>query len=130
MKEYIERESLLKTFGDILKYQEEQDYWWQTTTTKIAINKICNAPTEDVAPVVHGEWIHSSRGFDVEGDYECSLCHSPSGIKHFYNGEKYAYCPDCGARMDADSKNKREEIGFYIDPKKFNASARAMGGGK
>ena len=64
------------------------------------IKMVLDQPTADVAPVVHGEWIHSSRGFDVGGDYECSLCHSPSGIKHFYNGEKYAYCPDCGTRMD------------------------------
>lgn len=47
-----------------------------------------------------GTWEHSTRGFDVPGDYECSICHSPSGVKHFYNGSKYTYCPDCGARLD------------------------------
>ena len=52
------------------------------------------------APIVHGEWIHSTKGFDIRGDYECSICGSPSGIKHFYNGIKYKYCPDCGAKID------------------------------
>lgn len=57
-------------------------------------------PTADVEEVKHGEWVHTSRGFDVSGDYECSVCQSPSGIKHFYNGKKYSFCPDCGAKMD------------------------------
>lgn len=56
-------------------------------------------PTADVEEVKHGEWIHSSRGFDVGAAYECSICHSPSGNKHFYR-RSYAFCPDCGARMD------------------------------
>ena len=59
-----------------------------------------NLPAADVVEVKHAEWVHSNRGFNVQGDYECSNCHSPSGIKLFYNGDKYTYCPDCGARMD------------------------------
>jgi hypothetical protein len=50
-------------------------------------------------PIKEGTWIHSTKGFDVSGDYECSICKSPSGIKQFYNGVKYDYCPDCGAKM-------------------------------
>ena len=60
-----------------------------------------------VAEVKHGEWVHSNRGFDVQGDYECSNCHSPSGIKRFYSGNKYIYCPDCGAKMDGGSEANR-----------------------
>lgn len=71
--------------------------------------EVDHAPTADVAEVKHGEWIHSNRGFNIQGDYECSNCHSPSGIKHFYNGDKYTYCPDCGAKMDGGNDHGKEE---------------------
>lgn len=103
MKEYIEREALLKIFDDILKYQEEQDYWPQATTTRIAINKICNALAADVVPVVHGQWIEEFRS-QISPDgyfywntpqkkiYVCSIC-GREEVK------KEPYC-NCGARMD------------------------------
>ncbi len=50
-----------------------------------------DAPTADVVEVKHGEW-----KVDETHDYEpyCSLCgHEPIA------GEKYNYCPDCGADM-------------------------------
>lgn len=47
-----------------------------------------------------GTWEHSTKGFNASEDYECSVCHSPSGVKCFYNGSRYQYCPDCGARME------------------------------
>ena len=48
-------------------------------------------PTADVVEVKHAEW-----KVDETHDYEpyCSLCgHEPIA------GEKYNYCPDCGADM-------------------------------
>lgn len=36
-----------------------------------------------VAIEKRGIWKHSTRGLDLQNDYECSLCHSPSGVKHF-----------------------------------------------
>ena len=97
-KEYIEREALLKTFDDVLKYQEEQDYWAQATTTRLAINKICNAPTADVAPVRHGEWIDKCAR-----DWHCSLCDCEIQKVRKVDGYCYDdlpnYCPDCGAKM-------------------------------
>lgn len=64
---------------------------------------------EDVAPVAHAYWI------GVEGDgyaedengemqiiydvFECSNC----GCEHHADGEpRWAYCPNCGARMDGE----------------------------
>ena len=50
-----------------------------------------DAPTADVVEVKRGEW-----KVDETHDYEpyCSLCgHEPIA------GEKYNYCPDCGADM-------------------------------
>ena len=52
-------------------------------------------PTVDVVEVKHGKW-----KVDETHDYEpyCSLCgHEPIA------GEKYNYCPDCGADMRGTS---------------------------
>ena len=64
-------------------------------------NEIVSEYKRKTAPKV-GTWEPSTRGFGFAGDYECSICHSPSGIKHFYNSTKYQYCPDCGAKMNLE----------------------------
>lgn len=48
-------------------------------------------PVEDVAPVVHGEWIpfHSEAGGDIQ---YCSAC--DVGYPH-----RTDFCPSCGADM-------------------------------
>lgn len=94
---YIDREKAIA-------YVEEQYRLFDNDESKQAIVEGCVealkfTPTADVEEVKHGEWIHSSRGFDVGAAYECSICHSPSGIKHFYRSS-YVFCPDCGAKMD------------------------------
>lgn len=66
----------------------------------ILLKRLAELEKADVVEVKHGEWVHSSRGFDVDGDYECSMCHSPDGIKHFFGLKKYSFCPHCGAKMD------------------------------
>lgn len=53
-----------------------------------------------IETVKRGIWKHSARGFELRSDYECSLCHSPTGVKHFYSDSVYKYCPDCGAKME------------------------------
>ena len=45
----------------------------------------------------HGKW--EDRTEDEDGIYEfCSVCHIDVDITHY--GESYAYCPNCGAKMD------------------------------
>lgn len=61
----------------------------------------CMPPAEDVAPVVHGRWMHE----ETEGGFptwKCSRCghgtnYDPNGID--------LYCYHCGAKMDGDSDN-------------------------
>lgn len=60
---------------------------------------IDNVPTEDVKPVVKGEWTRHYTRPNVFADlyWHCSVC----GYK---NSDSYAhiyhkYCPNCGARM-------------------------------
>ncbi len=60
------------------------------------VDTFAEIPTADVVEVKPGKW-----KVDETHDYEpyCSLCgHEPIA------GEKYNYCPDCGADMRGDSK--------------------------
>lgn len=68
------------------------------------ISRVKEFPTIEAEPVRHGEWIPTeydsyADGVPVWDKWECSEC------GHEHNGEEdtlTAFCPDCGARMDAD----------------------------
>ena len=56
---------------------------------------IDTAPTIDAVPVVHGEWEEIRNAYDeLEG-----WIHRECGREV---QSKYNYCPNCGAKMDAD----------------------------
>lgn len=58
---------------------------------------VYSVPSADVVPVRHGRWI--DRCEDTDGIYEfCSECGIDADITHY--GKSYAYCPNCGAKMD------------------------------
>lgn len=55
------------------------------------------APTADVAPVVHGRWVAKPTMYRHPNarNYYCSECrYEPTETKEF--------CPNCGARMDGE----------------------------
>ena len=89
MAEYIEREAAI----------ESLPVAWDS-----AINALRNAPSADVAPVVHGRWIGAPLcGND---NCKCSECGSWHNIHANLRGEiMQKYCPNCGARMDGGSEN-------------------------
>lgn len=67
---------------------------------------LADIPAADVAPVVHGRWIHS-RYEDCSEQFElvkCSLCNHEAYAMAFYvRGGNY--CPACGAKMDGGADN-------------------------
>ena len=89
IKEYIEREIAVgaveyiacrdpRVFSSGAKYGE-------------IIQAIQEAQAADVAPVVHGEWIHKN------GEMYCSVCGGEALMDEVYY--ESPYCPDCGAKM-------------------------------
>lgn len=58
-------------------------------------------PAADVAPVVHGRWLHS-RYEDCSEQFKrvkCSQCNQEAYAMAFYVVDGN-YCPNCGAKMD------------------------------
>lgn len=78
-----------------------------------------NAPTVDAAPVKHGKWVMDEEPHD--GDVRCSVCLIAIDQMHERNhkllnaltGGKwytfYHYCPRCGAKMDLEEQDAKEE---------------------
>lgn len=66
-----------------------------------AYRVIQNMPAVDAVPVVHGQWEQCFEDWrqQIEGD-KCSAC----GFEHYGTGSsRFRYCPNCGAKMDADT---------------------------
>lgn len=57
-------------------------------------------PSADVAPVVHGKWIHDENYVDWAEQYKCSVCNGHALTDGDYRHKLSDYCPNCGARMD------------------------------
>ena len=60
-----------------------------------------NFPTVDVAPVVHGRWVH------LGGDeWCCSVCGFVITTEGSWDKPTKKYCENCGAKMDERKKIK------------------------
>lgn len=89
MAEYIEREAALSAIKQAFEKGEGPSLY------------IKRIPAADVAPVVHAYWLLRHVGY---GHYwECSNCHTNPCI---YVTENTKYCLHCGAKMDADPKER------------------------
>lgn len=104
MAEYIDRE---KYCNEICRC--DQNYCDKQSCP------IWKAPSEDVAPVVHGKWEYNRDATDFGiGGYICSQCKNKNNnlpcnrVKsvQMFLGAKY--CPECGAKMDAEQEEPTE----------------------
>lgn len=82
--------------GDALKMALSQSF----NDPELVID---DAPTLDLAPVVHGEWVKQKNGRLV-----CTVC----GVRGLQDSDELdyyycpsVYCPNCGAKMDGGKKN-------------------------
>ena len=68
------------------------------------IDEIDNAPTVDAVEVVHGEWVCKDLDNFRKVEVKCSEC-GWIGIENYdsyVDPSDFNYCPNCGAKMDAD----------------------------
>ena len=73
---------------------------------------IFNAPTIEAEPVKHGRWIAVSDGYG-NGDAtahicECSECKDTIWV-YKKATRRWNYCPNCGAKMDAEEGEGHEQ---------------------
>ena len=98
-EEFISRSAALAAiFTRILRYPIDSSI---RPAYEDALEAIGRLPATDVAPVVHGQWVHSRYDNCSErlGIVKCSQCGLEAyAIAHYVRGGNY--CPNCGARMD------------------------------
>lgn len=114
MDEYIERKSVLQVVFDIMSD-------CKVSHKCRAINRnIKQIPAADVARAVHGQWIEDKEGilhcsecreealyistYEEQFDYDWEENLVPCGYEEHKEYIKTNYCPNCGARMDGDTK--------------------------
>ena len=96
MAEYVEREALLRE----IERRERLMVGDKTISVDALKRFLLNRPAADVAPVVHARWkCHGDCGVT-----ECSAC---GWSIEEYVGD-YAYCPNCGARMDGGGSDEAD----------------------
>ena len=84
MDEYVKRKAVI----DLITRRYENP--------EICTQEINSIPAADVAPVVHGRWIHD--GCRIEGGIDWCHCSECGKSDNFC--ARTNYCPKCGAKMD------------------------------
>lgn len=92
MSDYIERSVIER----LLTIAAAGDGEKKRRTWAKAICVLHDAPTVDVAHIVHGTWEESI----FKGFVQCSVCHDCCVDDDWVDGKKWPYCPRCGAKMD------------------------------
>lgn len=101
MAEYIEREAFLKDIEE--RYclpckeagKDHNGFMCRACWVDAMCGEVIDAPAADVAPVVHGRWVH------LGGDeWCCSACGFVITTEGSWDKPTKKYCEDCGARMD------------------------------
>lgn len=105
MTEYIERKKLEEAFDDAdpdvceSNLNGHSDWGFGRDNVRDVIRGV---PAADVAPVVHGHFVHDGPRFAGGTDWwHCSIC------SNLATGDetRFDYCPWCGAKMDGGDNN-------------------------
>ena len=102
MAEYIERDKVYNMLNALGGCGAEPESWsdgWDKAIDT-AIEELDDIPAADVRPERHGEWNELSLDDQDEGMYICSKCKSIEFMPE--ECDIYAYCPNCGAKMDGE----------------------------
>lgn len=103
MPRYIDAEELEKRINKYVKMGSYATYEQREVTDWCkdeCIRQIHVMPTADVAEVKHGEWMKEGCGLRVCS--ECNFEYDHAGMPN----EGLEYCPNCGAKMDGERKEK------------------------
>jgi rubredoxin len=96
--EYIRRDDFIQYLEKCKKGAAVTNLVWAAI---MAIERdVRDMPAADVAPVVHARWER------VRSNWYCTGCHKGHRITNGApTANNFAYCPNCGAKMDGGKDN-------------------------
>lgn len=97
MAEHVDRAAAVKV---VLRERKPTNSVAQNRMLSIIQHDLLTMRAADVAPVVHGRWIHF--GGDEWG---CSACGFVITTEGSWDKPTKKYCEDCGAKMDGGGSN-------------------------
>ena len=101
MAEYIKREAAVKAANEWVS----EACMAPVMRVSRLFDKLQKVPAADVAPVVHGRWMH------LGGDeWCCPACGFVISTEGSWEKPDKKYCEDCGAKMDGGAGNAGEEV--------------------
>ena len=110
MKEYIAREAVEEFIQDGLNNPDKDKAFGHDAIEILAGIHFMLAA--DVAEVRHGRWIEDERTYPGPGlkNNLCSACGEVAGAwkEGLEPGRKWAYCPNCGARMGKEDEHEAD----------------------
>lgn len=103
MAEYIEREKVLGTINYLqeicnTEVENPDELKIFNDVYEEIYAEVGSIETDDVRPERHGKWNELSLDDQDDGMYICSECKSIEFMPE--ECDIYAYCPNCGAKMD------------------------------
>ena len=103
MAEYVERKAIMEF--PIRKDRCDKEHANEHFIFGIesVLEYVENLPAADVAPVVHGRWVH------LGGDeWCCSVCGFVITTEGSWDKPTKKYCEDCGAKMDGGDSDEAD----------------------
>ena len=105
----ISRSAAIEELMGWVDHEHEMIHW---TGIKAMLECL---PAMDAVPVEHAVWKEGHHAYsDEEATIEewqsakCSKCGKYHTTPYLYFFTDYAYCPNCGARMDGERRNDSE----------------------
>ncbi len=97
---YFFNKSQTKVLGG---YRIDEEMQTAALLTKDCLDRLREAPTAEVAPVRHGEWVYHECVSTYDGcksGYSCSVCNAFVNEEVFDTDEFHkAFCGNCGAKI-------------------------------
>ena len=94
MAEYIDLEAAFNAITDFAGKASTRSAYEAIWKSARALKKL---PAADVAPVVHGRWVHEH----ISEGYAWVMCSECEAVIHkILINKRLNYCPNCGAKMD------------------------------
>lgn len=114
MSDYISRDKVAQAFedADVDVCEDYGEYYGcEWGFSRDAVRKIvAELPAADVVEVRRGRWIEDERTHPGPGlkNNLCSVCGEIAGSwkEGLEPGRKWAYCPNCGARMGKEDEHE------------------------